>query len=88
MSGDRLDLDAIEARMAAYQHILDTARYDEDLMGELAGDVWPLVAEVRRLRHALEVIAGDDLDYSGRLRLTEAENAIYVIARDALGRPA
>jgi hypothetical protein len=47
-----------------------------------------LVAEVERLRHALDVIAGEDLDYRGRLRLTDAENAIYVIARDALGRKA
>jgi hypothetical protein len=54
----------------------------------LAEDVPRLVAEVERLRHALDVIAGEDLDYRGRLRLTDAENAIYVIARDALGRKA
>jgi hypothetical protein len=60
----------------------------DDDRREIAEDVPRLVAEVKRLRHALGVIAGEDLDYRGRLRLTDAENAIYVIARDALGRKA
>jgi hypothetical protein len=76
--GSELDLDAIEAQARHWDHLIR-----DDPETTLA-----LVAEVRRLRAALEVIAGEDLDYFGRNRLTDAENAIYVIARDALGRKA
>jgi hypothetical protein len=72
-----LDLDAIEAQARHWDHLIR-----DDPETTLA-----LVAEVRRLREALDVIAGMDLDYLGRLKLTEVENAHYVIARDALGRP-
>jgi hypothetical protein len=79
VSCDPLDLDAIEARMAAYQHILDTARYDEDLMGDLAADVFPLVAEVRRLREAVEDVLylADSVEKTGdAIRPHEIRDAV------------
>jgi hypothetical protein len=74
-----LDLDAIEARARPSATV-------NSLIAVAREDVPALVAEVRRLRDALDVIAGEDGTYLQSLKMTDTEYTMRTIARDALGR--
>jgi hypothetical protein len=68
------------------QAFTDFADFDSHTTPWASAAIRALVAEVRRLREALDVIAGEDGTYLQSLKMTDTEYTMRTIARDALGR--